>query len=64
MDNLSPIHIDQSQGNKFTTSLSDLSQRKINRSNVNLGSADLDEVNMKTFSKEHFSIISALEHDL
>jgi hypothetical protein len=63
MDNLSPMHIDQFQGDEFTTSLSDLSQRKINRSNVNLGSSDLDEVNMKTFSKEDFLIVSALEHN-
>jgi len=57
------MHIDQFQGDEFTTSLSDLSQRKINRSNVNLGSSDLDEVNMKTFSKEDFLIVSALEHN-
>jgi hypothetical protein len=57
------MHIDQFQGDELTTSLSDLSQRKINRSNVNLGSAELDEVNMKTFPKEYFLIISALERN-
>ena len=48
-DNLSPAHIDQFQGDVVTILLSDASQRKVNRSNVNFGSAELDEVNIKAF---------------